>query len=692
MTREKTTSILITIILVSGCLNQEISSEEVTIYRDIYGVPHIFSESDEGVFYGFGYAQAEDHLEQMLKNYLQATGKMAGVFGEDYVSSDYLVLLLEIPRISKERYKEIPLETRRAIEAFCKGINFYIQKNESPIPGVEEVQPEDVVAWSKLVMLSRPISNLRRNELSEVEGEPPPMDFIPDFYESNEWVVSGSKTKSGNVMLQADPHLPWYGMNQWYEAHLHGESINVAGATLFGFPLIVIGFNENLAWTLTANPPDTSDLYEEKVDVSEMKYLYDGEWKDIRVEKIEIQVMGKTPMKKNLYYTHHGPVIIFNKKEIAYSAKLSTREEVKMIEQMLKMNKAKNLKEFKKALSMQQLVRWNVVYGDVEGNIYYLYNARIGIRDESYDFKKPVPGWIRDTEWKGIYPFEDLPQALNPEVGFFQNCNTSPWYINPKSGIDENYPKYLVTDVFTDRGQRATRLLTERNLLTVEEMMNFSLDTYSMKAEEMMPYLIYSYQKNGEKIQDQNLKKALELLVNWDFVVRMDSTEPLLFLSFLNFFEREIELPEPEKMDEAQQELVKSSLEKGIEEMLKVYQRIGVLWGDVHVMKRGDKIYSLSSGMNLGTLHHAEGERKNGIWYCDRGSSYMLLIELSSPVKAWSLRPLGQSEDENSPHYDDMTRLYSQMKYKPFFFTLEDILSNLESKKVLRFEKPRVVF
>lgn len=655
------------VLYAAGCISSP-APEEVTIYRDMYGVPHVFADSDEGAFFGMGYVQAQDHLEHMMKNFAQATGRLSSIEGKSGYESDVIVHLLGIPDVAHEKYNELSPDSRLAIEAFCNGINTYIKENKKSLPEwIQEVTPEEVVAFSKYVMLSRPIGRLKTNELRHVKGTPLAVGescedlFFKDM--SNEWVVSGTKTASGSVMLQADPHLPWEGLNQWYEVHLKGETINVAGATLFGLPAVIIGFNEHIAWTMTANSPDTADVYQEKIkkEGNAYYYLYDEEWTKIKEKKVEIKI-EEEKIRIVLYYTHHGPVIAFDEEnQSAYSAKLSTVDECGMIEQMLSTNSASNLEEFKTALSLQQFVRWNIIYGDVTGNIYYVYNARVGIRDETFDWSNPVPGWTSDTEWKGIYPFDELPQAENPEEGFFQNCNVAPWFINGASSIEKVYPEYLVPDnPMGYRGQRATALLSQDALFTIEDMMSFSLDTYSLLAEERISSL-----QIDESSLDDTTRGALELLKNWDFKAEKTNKEPLLFITWSNKGE------------------TAGALKEAVQYLEETYGRYDVLWGDVHVVKRGNT-YPVSGSSFLQTLFMTGGDIST-VEYCDHGSSYLLFVELGTPVTAWSVRPLGQSEDITSPHYADMTELYSRNQYKQFFFTEEDILTHLESTIVLEF-------
>jgi acyl-homoserine lactone acylase PvdQ len=117
--------------------DDDISPNEVYIYRDFYGVPHIYGGSNRAMFFGEGYAHAEDHLEQMLENYRTVQGTMAEIFGSDYLSSDREMRLLRVAHIADEKYNELSAEAREAVETFSQGINYYMENN-----------PEDVPEWA----------------------------------------------------------------------------------------------------------------------------------------------------------------------------------------------------------------------------------------------------------------------------------------------------------------------------------------------------------------------------------------------------------------------------------------------------------------------------------------------------------------------------------------------------------------
>lgn len=512
-------------------INIIIPQNEVHIYRDIYGVPHIYGGSNKAMFFGEGYAQAEDHLEQMLINYLTVQGRMAEIFGKSYLASDKEMRLLRVTNVVTEKYHELSAEAQEAVEAFAQGINYYMETHPEEVPEwATPVKPWEVVVWGKMISLSRPLSRL----WSDIRRGINDSEFREEneIYASNEWVVAPEKTADGYAMLQTDPHLPWFGMNSWYEVHLVSDDYNVAGGTMWGVPGVMIGHNDRIAWALTANNPDTADAYIETINpFNPHQYLYDGKWLNMEVVKEKIKVAGSETVEVEFLYTHHGP-IVYQKDGLTIAGKMSTWEHIGPLDQVLAYDRAKNLDDFKKALALRQHVRWNHVYGDVDGNIFYIWNARVFHRQGNYDYTRPVDGSTSETEWGELVSLTELPQETNPESKFFQNCNTAPWYVNPLTTIAKGeYPDYVVpTDNFGARGIRATNLLDADWNLTIEEMMEISLDTYSLYAEVLIPLLQYSYQRERNNVSDPNglLPQAMNVINAWDYRAESDTEEVAL--------------------------------------------------------------------------------------------------------------------------------------------------------------------
>ncbi|OYT29326.1 hypothetical protein B6U98_02560 [Thermoplasmatales archaeon ex4572_165] len=665
-----------------------IPPNEVHIYRDYYGVPHIYGGSNHAMFFGEGFAHAEDHLEQMLENYRTVQGTMAEVFGSEYLASDKQMRLLRVAHIVDEKYNELSFEAREAVEAFAQGVNYYMENNPENVPEwATPVTPQEIVAWTKLIILARPLGRLQK-EILHGFGNYTIFSDEGAVYESNEWVVAPEKTADGHVMLQTDPHLLWSGMNSWYEVHLESDDYHVAGATMWGVPGVMMGHNDHVAWALTANSPDTADAYIETIKTNSLKYRYDGQWLDVEIINEIIEVAGEGPVEVKFYYTHHGPIVYYEE-NIAISGKMSTWDQVGAIDQFLAYNRAQNLDDFKDALSMLQCVRWNHVYGDVDGNIFYIWNARVFHRQGNYDYTRPLDGSTSNTEWGALVTLEELPQEINPESKFFQNCNTAPWYINPLTTIKEgDYPDYVVGGDFGARGIRSSALLDAKWDLTVNRMKEISLDNFCLNAEMLIPLVDYCYEHEGENVSDPEgwLPQAIDVLNAWDYNADADAKEVALARLWIEEVNRQtggVNLLDPTQPEDLNVEEMHRYLELLIhatETMYSTYDSLTIPWGEIHVFQRGDKILPLSgAGHVFNSLHMSHGPiSDDGIMYCDSGSSYMMLVQLSNPVRAWSQFPLSESDDPESSHYSDISELYSRQEYKPAWFTEQEVMANLD--------------
>ena len=668
MTKAKIYSSLLMALLAVGLLINAIPAASASpgfamIIRDEYGVPHIYSSRQEGVFFGFGYAQAEDVLPSLMLNYFTAKGILTDNFGPfnrnstlgmTNFESDYLIKLLRIPQAAADKYNQILLSTREVmIEPFAEGINAYIDEHYGELPSWitanAPVTPIDVAAMGGLT-----------NFAFSAGGD--------DGMGSNQWAVSPERSATGNAMYGMDPHLAWDGFEQWYEAHLRGPGINIAGVIFFGLPFIGMGHNEYLAWSETVNQPDISDMWIESLHpVDPLKYLYDGSYLDMTVR---IEWIGGSPV--TMLYTHHGAVVNYNPSEgYAITMNYSANGDVRGFTQFYRMNTATNLEEFKDALSMLATPQFNIMYADIYGNIFYVWNAMCPSRSPFFDWSNPVPGWISATEWGPLIPFEDLPQVTNPDSGWLQNANIPAWNVTTDSGIEFGaYPSYLtplVTMGEYSRGQRLTNILAEDERVMFKEMKEIAVDVYVLRADGVIPLLPSHSSYKGE------LRRAIRILKKWDRYATKDSVAMTIFAYLM------------ENMGGGKTPI--EALEDAVDLMLGLYGTIDVPWGTVHGVLRGDKFFELSGGPGgWGILNPRDGPNIGGVWYCGGGSSFIMVVELKEgKVKAYSTLPYGESNDPASPHFDDqLAELYSQDELKPAWFYLKDIIRHAESIKIVR--------
>ncbi|MBO0723917.1 MAG: penicillin acylase family protein, partial [Blastocatellia bacterium] len=404
----------------------------VTIYRDSWGVPHIYGPTDYSVMFGFIYAQAEDNFWQIEDSYIQALGRASEVYGEKSLVADITNHALEIAKTSQDDYSKLSKEMKEVCDATADGLNYFLEKNPQVKPRlIAHFEPWHLLAFGRFAQYQLFI--YRRNGLQDGEtlAAIPEVkangstSYLPvpsndtakigmgavmgeDVIGSNMWAIRPEKSANGHAMLFINPHQPFFGPGQWIEGHLHSDSgWNLSGATFPGSPFPSLGHNEYLGWSHTVNEPDITDLWEERFDdpKNPLNYRYGGGYRTATAWTDAIKIKtdkGSETKTFRFRKTHHGPIVaIRDGKPLAL--RMAKFEDSTVIEQRYLMGKAHNFKEFKAAMTRLAMPMFNTMYADREGNIWYLYNGAVPRRDPKYDWSKPVDGSDPGTEWKGYH-------------------------------------------------------------------------------------------------------------------------------------------------------------------------------------------------------------------------------------------------------------------------------------------------
>ncbi len=679
---------LLVIVLLSVALtNSCAKKQKAHIYRDVWGVAHIYADNENDLAFAFGYAQAEDRLEQILKSFRTAEGTLAEAFGEKYVDTDYHQRLYRHAQVSRERFGEMTEEVQQQISRFVDGIKKYMQDHPEKVPDwAPEIYPWHVVAWGRTFIWGWP-EGQAMDDLDRGTRKPQPP------HHSNEWTVSKERTATGAPIALLDPHLSFGSSGRWFEARLHAGDMQVCGMAVVGTPFIGIGHNEYISWAQTTGGPDCADVYELDINPqNELQYKYDGKWRDITREKVIIKVKLKNGGYKNVERTidrcHYGPIVKRDGLK-AYAVKISYQNEVGVAQQMLAMNKAKNLDEFKNALSMCQLMPQNIMFASVYGNIYYQRTGRVPIRPAGYNWDYPVQGNTSKSEWQGIHSSQDLIQITNPETGFMQNCNISPGTMMPNSPFTKDkYPAYIYNDPqnrSNPRGRSALRLLGAEKQLTMERAKQIALDTSVDGYEFWLKALKKAYEKKGRSFPD--LKNAVALIESWNGRLDADNKSAALYRFWLKQYsqmkgDKKLVANDPQKLLKALALSKKYLIDK--------FGRFDVAWGETVRIKRDNKRSwpvsggSFSNGISVLRAAGGRFNAKTGVTYVSRGQSCCMVVSLKQPIESYSIMPWGVSDDPESPHYTDQTeKLFSKSVFKPTYFNKADLMKNLESTEEL---------
>ncbi len=665
---------------------------KVTIYRDNWGVPHIVGNKDKDSIYGLAFAHAEDDFNTIQDIILASKGKLAKKYGKDGAPNDYMVQLLKIWEVVENNYtSQLSPDIREICDAYADGLNHYALLNPKKIVrGLFPVAGKDIVAGfvhrTPLMfglddVLSKLASN---NELTIAQNDVNfnNQPFDQTLLGSNVIAVSPNRSADGHTRIAINSHQPWSGPVAWYEVHLKSnEGLNIVGGLFPGSPVVFVGHNQNLGWSHTVNRPDLIDVYELQIHPeNKNKYLFQGRWEELEVSKAILPVKIFGPLswkfKKEILWSVHGPVI--RNDSGTFAIRYSGYGEIRQVEQWFRMNKSKNLNDFVNAMEMLALPMFNTLYADKDGNIYYVYNALLPIRgSDSYNWNGIIQGTTARALWRGYFSFDQLPQILNPESGFLQNCNSTPFLAtdgadNPDKSF---FPQNLGIELFqTNRALRAHETFGKDKSITREEFYNYKFDTkYSTKsvmAVNLKRFL------NEASSNDADILKALSILKNWN--LDTDSTNIAMHLAY-DAIQPHFE-PKKYKYDYNQ---IMDRLIKSVQWSKKYYGDVEIKWGDILRLKRGKTDLGLSGGPDI--LRAVYSKKDGGKRIGTAGDCYFQIVEWDKKgnVSAQSIHQYGSATlDSSSIHYDDQAKLFATHQMKPVLMNLEDI--KLNSTKIYK--------
>ncbi len=685
-------------------------ADEVVIYRDGFGIPHIFAATAEGACFGHGYAQAADRLEELLKQYRRATGTMSEAFGPEFFRDDYRQRVWQHAAMARAKYGQLSAKSRSLIEAYQSGVKLYMQEHPSEVPDwAEELEPWMCVALSRYIIWGWP-EGAAGDDLQRVGIKPDPVEY----HGSNEWLVAPRRTAYNAPIALVDPHLSWYGAFRFYEVRLYGGEINVSGMSIVGMPIPAMGHNQFCSIAMTTGGPDTSDVYEEEVNPDNPRqYRYDGKWQDMSVRTEVIKVKDADGMHEKQFEieaTKHGPVVA-RKDGKAYVFRISYFDEVGLADQTYKMITARNLAEMKQALAMLQLMEQNVMIGTVDGDIYYVRNGRVPIRPAGYDYKRAMPGNTSKAEWLGIHRFEDLVQIHNPPQGYMQNCNVSPQFMMKDSALKPSPERPYLFNGFTNpqeaydnplhqRAAACVDLLHGISKMTIADAIDVAMSPAVSGANLWQERLRNAWSAASESArQKQGLATLYELIMHWNRRCEADATGAVAYKYWKEAFGDEIKrndragFPPPAGITD---ELVLTKLEEAAAKLTADFGRFDVRFGDVYRLGRkgSSRTWPASGGsvQSVATPRAISFEPipNTKTFLGHGGQTSTQIVLLTKPPRSWTVLPLGESDHADSPHFDDQAeKVFSKNKMKPtYFLDKDELIKHVESKTVLTWDHP----
>ncbi len=564
----------------------------VRIERDRWGIPHVYADNDEDLFFGFGYTLAQDRLFQLDYLRRRGSGRLAEILGPDgaglellarvagirsVLELDLLARTVGLRRIAETEWEGLAEEPRALVTAFSHGINTLTEESRGRLPVEFDLLDYEPEPWSPVDCLTIEgefrwyltgrfpvivIPELARRVLGDgplfraflqVEEDEesilPPGSYPrtrcgtqptgvaagdPEAAQgSNNWVVAGSRTATGKPLLASDPHIAFDAVSCWYEVRLCGGSFHVAGAAYAGVPAVLFGRNERVAWGCTNNICSQRDLYQEKSDPARPDcVLHDGRWEPAREREEVLCVKGGEPVRKTIRSSRNGPIV----DEVLPPAARQTGPVA------LKWLGAQHggwltallaMNRARSAEEFREALRpWHVPTFSVvfaDADGHIGYQATGRIPVRKVGERGYRPGWSPEHQWQGLIPFEGMPRLADPERGWIATANNRP--------APDDFP-YPLSGTWADglRARRVRQLIEARPCLSGEDFAAMHRDALSLRATRCLPGLLAVLASS----LDPRIQDAAARLRAWDCRTEPDRVGATLFEVFFSHWARAV--------------------------------------------------------------------------------------------------------------------------------------------------------
>lgn len=561
--------------------------QEVSVYFDDYGIPHIYAQNQLDATTALGYVHAQDRLWQMELLRRIAPGKLSEIFGKVMLKNDIFFSKLGIEESSETAIKNLDKNSDeyKLATAYLNGVNQFIKTGPTPIEftltGVpkESFNLKDIynifgyMSFSfamaqktdpLLSILKAKLGDQYLNDLNILSDKnttinktypsniPVLEEMVasinnilekspsPPFVGSNSWVVSAAKTSTGQVLFANDPHIMYSQPAVWYEAHVVTPDYEMYGYHIAGIPFPLLGHNRNYAFGLTMFENDDLDFYEETINPADStQYKTPVGYETFKKFKKTIQIKDENPLTITVKTSLHGPIMngatptISQTNPIALSW-IYTKTEINGLQVLYTLSHAKSMADVKKAASMLHAPGLNIMYGDAKGNIAWWAAGKLYKLKSNSNRKFVLNGASGMDDIDKFIDFNQNPMAENPTWNYVYSANNQ-----PDSIAETLYPGYYVPE---DRAKRITHLLTSKNDWDKQAFEKMLVDNTSVIAIEIIKEFSKNLQYNTYSKKE---RQAINMLQLWDGSNNIDEIAPTIYnkwvyLYLKNTFEDEM--------------------------------------------------------------------------------------------------------------------------------------------------------
>jgi acyl-homoserine-lactone acylase len=624
--------------------------------------------------------------------------------------------------VCRKNFGQLDPLMQKIYNDFAAGINYYVSKHRQELPTwIPAFDGVDVLAngragavnsaidaatmralKAKYPDATEPVTAPTENDEDQLASSFIAQSELPG---SNAFALSGARTVSGKPILLGNPHLNWSSLYWEAQITVPGK-INFFGSTLAGIPVLRAGFNEHLGWVTTNNNPDQEDIYALKLDPNKPDhYLFDGNTLPLNKKEVTVEIKtadGSMKTEKRTYDESHLGPIIYRTKDRAFAYRSAQLESFRHFEGFYRLSKTRNIRNWLAVIKLGLLNYSNFTYADRDGNILYQWNAHIPRRiDDGTSYQLDVPGDTSKYLWQGLHPMIDFPSLLNPNGGYIQNCNNPPWYTSLKDRIDPTkFKSYFERGELALRPQLALEMLESQSKFSIDDVKRMKFNTRMLIADRLKPDLIKAIKAISTPSDD--LLKGLAVVEAWNNTASADAKGAVLFQRFVDNYLRATKKPFAVEWNSQNPARTPSGISdpalavKLFEEAVKwtreTFGSEAVVWGQVHRFRfknvdlPADGIVGTYGAFRVvGFRAMPDGKQMAG-WVSSNeplqgfGDAWVIAVEFSKPVKAYSVLAYGQTTNPDSKHSRDQIGLFANHELRPVWFTESEIKANLESE------------
>ena len=749
----------------------------IEIVRDTANIPHLLGSNDHDTFFGLGYVHAEDRLWQMTMLRRTAQGRLSELFGDKTLDVDMVVRRLGLYPAAYMSLSALRPDTIIKLEAYALGVNSRLKEINLGSLGrgapeffmfsntIAPWTPADSLAIIKLIGLQQSShlqSEVLRARISLILNDNQLKDILPDIPgsgtaeindfsnlfprllqnkktdsiqqsvmspfksislsgASNAWAALPGRSATQGSLLANDPHSGLTAPSIWYLARMELESGGVIGGTIPGLPVILVGRSAHLGWGLTAANIDDTDIYIEKLNPKNPnEYLSLNGYVPFTKKQTIIKIKNKLPITLDLLWTSNGPVLPENHHNLGA---ITPKGHVTSVAWTLLSDIDTSIEaaiDLMGARSVQAAILASSAYIAPGQNLTLADKSQIAMRtigalpkrDPRHQSKgrMPTAGWLAVNKWQGIFDQAVNPVFLNPIGGLLGNTNNK--------YVDRPFPEHISYEWGdSQRIQRWTRLMQNREAHTRDSFIEAQLDTVSPTARSLLPLIgadlwFQPVVDPSNKLLNRR-QIALELLANWNGDMNEHLPEPLIYSAWITelqnqLIEDDIGLLNNEFTEirplflervfrdiggasrwcdvvqsgrkETCAEMATSSLDVALENLINFYgsEITALRWGEAHQAAHDHP--ALGSVPLLNWFVNIRQSTSGGDNTIQRGksigtgpnpylnvhaSAYRGVYDFADPDSSVFIISTGQSGHPMSRHYDNLGQLWRRGEYVP---------------------------